>query len=182
MVAPLGAGWYPDIMKLAVLMLSLSVVAPVSAAVVPLNVSDIIGTWVGKCTQVETGVETGILGTFQKQSDTLIMGSWKTAGPFFGCPAADPGGYPLFKNGKRNGWTDHALHVRGKDNLEPFGRVNIRTKGTTFIVKGKKACNGLGPKSYKGTGLLEGRTFTLTLKGKIQGEVATFTCSWFRPI
>lgn len=152
------------------------------AHAVQLNVTDIIGTWVGKCTQVETSVETGMVGTFQLQSPTLIFGSWKTAGPFFGCPAADPGGYPLFKGGKRNGWSDHALHINGKDNLEPFGVVKIHTKGTTFIVKGRKACNGLGPKSYKGTGLLDGKTFTLNLKGKIQGEVANFTCSFYRPI
>ena len=143
--------------------------------------ADILGTWNGSCTQVETSTQTAIDALFEMQSDTLILGSWTTHGTFFGCPAADPGGDPLFRNAKRDGFTAHTLYVKGHEQTQPWGIVKVKTtKKGTLVVHGKKACNGAGPKKYSGSGTLDNGVFTLTMKAKIQGETATFNCSWTR--
>jgi hypothetical protein len=147
-----------------------------------LNVTDIIGTWVGTCTQVETGVETRIVGTFSQNGPEEIFGEWGTNSTFFGCPATSPGGYILQKGHGRSAFTDHRIHIRTREPVDPFGKMVIRTKGTTFKVKGKKACDGAGPKKYSGKGTLDASTlvFTLGLKAKVEGEIAHFDCSWHR--
>lgn len=143
--------------------------------------ADIVGTWHGSCTQVETSAETLIDALFEQQSDTLVLGSWTTHGTFFGCAAADPGGYPLFKGAKRDGFSAHKLYVKGHEQTQPWGIVDVKTvKGNQIVVKGRKACNGAGPKKYGGTGTLANGSFTFSMKGKIQGEVAHFDCSWSR--
>lgn len=143
--------------------------------------ADLVGTWNGSCTQVETATVTNIDAFFMPQSATVILGSWITHGPFFGCAAADPGGYPLFKNAKRDGFNAHKVYVKGHEQTEPWGIVKVKTvQGNKIVVHGKKACNGAGPKKYSGSGLVENGTFTFAMSGKIQGETAHFTCSWTR--
>jgi len=154
--------------------------APIHAA--QLNMpADIVGTWHGSCTQVETSTQTNIDALFEQQSENLVLGSWTTQTAFFGCPASDPGGYPLFKGAKRDGFNAHKVYVKGHEQTQPWGIVNVKTvKGNTIVVHGKKACNGAGPKKYSGSGVVANGTFTFTMKGKIQGEIAHFNCSWTR--
>lgn len=84
-----------------------------------LNVADFVGTWSGGCDAVEMTAHWPITGHFDKMSDNLILVSWQTA-EIMGCPAADPGGYPLTRGNKKRGFSDHEVHVRKKtSSLEP---------------------------------------------------------------
>lgn len=170
-------------MRLSIIALATLAATATAGRAAQLNMpGDILGTWSGGCTQVETSTHTEIDALFEMQSDTLVLGSWTTHGPFFGCPAADPGGYPLFRNAKRDGFTAHSVYVKGHEQTQPWGIVKVKTvkKGTVVVVHGKKACNGAGPKKYSGSGTLDNGVFTLTMKAKIQGETANFTCTWTR--
>ncbi len=150
-----------------------------------LNTDDIIGTWVGSCTQMETGAVTQILGFFSHSlgggppQPNFISGRWTTEQSFFGCPPADPGLYVLSRNHKPSGFTDHSIRIKS-ESVDPFGKLSIRTKGAQFKVRGRKACDGNGPKKYGGTGTLNGAMFTLDFSAKIQGETAHFHCAWTR--
>lgn len=163
-------------------LLGLAVLSAASARAVQLNMpADIVGTWHGSCTQVETSTQTNVDALFELQSENLVLGSWVTQSSFFGCPAADPGGYPLFKGAKRDGFSAHKLYVKGHEQTQPWGIVTVKTvKGNTIVVKGRKACNGAGPKKYSGKGQVASGVFTFAMQGKIQGEIAHFTCSWTR--
>lgn len=182
MLPVLGSVWYQRRMRVRGLVFAAAVAAgfaPPSADAARLNTSDIIGTWLGSCEQVETLTSRRVTGRFEQLSPKLILGSWQTDDMFFGCPATDPGGYPLTKGGRRNGFTAHSLRVKSRSFVEPFGRVTVTTRGTTFIVSGKNACNGQGPKKYGGKGKLEGgNLFTLEMKGTLAGEVVHYRCSW----
>ena len=143
---------------------------------------DIVGTWVGSCTQTETQVRSGILCNISQPSPRQLLMNYRTADIFFGCPVTDSGNYVSFKGGKANGWGPREFHIRIKAGVsELWGALQVRTRGRKVIVKGKNACNGAGPSRYSGTGTFDGgNIFTITLTAKIQTETAHFDCLWRR--
>jgi hypothetical protein len=144
------------------------------------TVASLIGTWSGTCTQTETSAQGAVEGTLTQLGPAVILADWKTPAAF-GCGAVpDGGGYALTRGNKRVGYTNNEIHVRNKPKpaVDPWGvKLQIKTKGDTILLTGRKACGGLGPKKYSARGTVSGTTMTITAQATVQGEVAHVTCT-----
>ncbi len=160
--------------RLLLLALALSGAAR-SAPGAQLNTKDLIGFWVGNWHDDTFG--TG--GIFTLRFEPLgtqgsVLVTWQFGGNFFGCGPVGPVSGALETHGQ-NAITAHGLHASGPDDV--FGQTHIKSKGTTFLVRGKHACNGAGPRSYRSKGTLVGIDFTDHMKAKVEGgmDELTFT-------